>query len=108
MREVSAADPAHATLDRFFDAYAGRMSKRLNSGVAPGWDFWVVLTEDPKKHQQRRLLVVGNSGGLTVRIADIAVDAGLNIENEASRIANQSIRSSHDRSSNQVAKARHR
>lgn len=77
--------------DRFFNAYVVQMQQRANSEQPGGWEFWVVLRPDPKHRKRPHILIVGNSGGLTVRVADLNPTPGLKVQQESASAAQASI-----------------
>lgn len=95
--------PVYDAFERFFAAYAQRMSDKSTSDRPSGWDFWVVLRPDPKKDNRPHVLVVASSGGLTVRIADIHPAPGLNLDQEAAKAVRDSIRTILDPFFNELA-----
>jgi len=77
--------------DRFFNAYVVQMQQRANSEQQSDWEFWVVLRPDPKHRKRPHILIVGHSGGLTVRVADLNPTPGLKVQQESASAAQASI-----------------
>ena len=101
-------EPAYAAFNGFCTAYMLEMARRSNSDKPAGWDFWVVLRPDPKNQNRPHILVVGHSGGRTVRIADLEATPQLTTRLAAARTAQKSIQTLLDPSYNRLARSRPR
>ncbi len=97
--------PAYQAFNGFSSAYLLEMGRKSTSSRPAGWDFWIVLRPDPKHQNRPHILVVGHSGRLTVRIADLNPAAEWDSKAEAARVARRSVKTMLDPYFNQVARS---
>lgn len=61
----------------FFSAYSALLNEQLRGAAVSHWEYWVVLTQGPRRGGKLRIVVTGRAGNMEVRLGRFPLSRAL-------------------------------